>query len=214
MDRTGLENQIRKISGDPDFVFFLLDSSFPINKSTEIISSSSKENAALSRKIKRQIQKQLPENGKPCWDEMKKILKARRGPLYSLETRAGFTESHGRISRIPVEIPESQLSGGYVFREIQGPSRPVDLLAMRQWGTIWLLTTYFRRISDKPHWATAADLVNLDLQEERWDYSNIQVAWQDRKKDFGIFNPEAFLESNLELYRNYSGKPPVRSGTF
>ncbi|MHB1605112.1 MAG: hypothetical protein ACYCTV_01785 [Leptospirales bacterium] len=198
MDRTGLENQIRKIGGDPDFVFFLFDSSFPINKSTETISNSSQEKAAPSRKIKRQIQKQRPENWKPCWDEMKKILKAGRGPLYSLETRAGFRESFGPASRMP---------GGYGFREIQEQGSPVDLLAMRQWGAIWLLTTYFRRVSGRPCWKIVADLVNAYLREEKWDYFKIQIPWQDQKKDFETFNPETFLEGPLELFRSYSGNP-------
>ncbi|MHB8544639.1 MAG: hypothetical protein ACYC9S_11660 [Leptospirales bacterium] len=210
MDRTGLENQIRTLGGDPGFVFFLLDRSFPIRKRKETFPVSSKENAALSQKIKRQIQKQRPENWKPCWDEMKKTLRVGRETLFSLESKAGFSESYGRVSRIPVEIPGSQLPGGYVFREIQGTGRPVDLSTVRQWGTICILITYFRRISGKPHWATFADLVNFSLQEERWDYSNIQIAWQSRKKDFDIYNPAAFLDSKLEFYRICSGEDPDR----
>ena len=190
-----------RIGGDPDFVFFLFDSSFPVRKNILTFPLPPREKAALYKRVKRRTQKHHPENWKHVWAEMKKALKAGQDPIFSLETRAGVIETFGPVSRIP---------GGYGFREMKGTGRPVDLLVVRQWGKIWNLITYFRKVSRKPHWTLISNLVNFYLGEERWDYSTLQRAWQDRQKDFAILNPEAFLENRLESYRRSSERTQSR----
>lgn len=192
MDRMALKEDIRKIDGDPDFVFFLFNNSFPVRIKIQTFPTSPQEKAALYKKNKRQIQRQNPENWKQDWDRMKPILKAGREPIYSLETATGITVSFGPVSRVP---------GGYGFRETRGNGRPVDMLAQWQLGVAWIMTAYFRKVSRSPHWQLVADLVNFYLHEERWDYSSLRIAWQGRKKDFALYNPKAFLEGWLEVYR-------------
>jgi hypothetical protein len=184
LPEVNLKEELKRISAEPQFVWFLLawDGLIDIEP---IGPAKTSRPGAYQNRIKRQVQKDFAENWKPYWHEV---------------IQEGWKEQNKIV-----------LTKSLFWMQPVAQNRSVGMPRKENlWTFVFDLRNYFCRCNGKFNMRVIALLLRILLNEKRWTYYYLNSEFSKRRRWFSDIAGEERINTLLKFYNFPGNKEKIK----